>query len=194
MRSIVLTVCLLLGMATAAMGQATANTSRTGDLAVTFQSVHTNAPPGGGCGCFYMTGGGLSGSYKLDSRLSIVAEFSVDHTGKALAAAQSLTLTSYMAGARYQLLQPRRDGSRSLQPFAQILVGGAHAGGGITGVADGDTGFGGRLGGGVDYPLNDGIAIRIIQVDYYMTDFSNTANNHQNNLLFGAGVVLHWYR
>ncbi len=61
-------------------------------------------------------------------------------------------------------------------------------------MADGDSGFGGRLGGGVDYPLTDAIAVRIIQVDYYMTDFSNTANNHQNNLLFGAGVVLHWYR
>ncbi len=99
MRSIAIAGCLLLGMATAAMGQAVANTSRSGDLAATFQSVHSNAPPNGGCGCFYMTGGGLSGSYRLDSRLSIVAEFSVDHTGKALAASQSLTLTSYMAGS-----------------------------------------------------------------------------------------------
>ena len=32
------------------------------------------------------------------------------------------------------LLKPRSDERRALQPFAQILVGGAHAGGGLTGV------------------------------------------------------------
>jgi hypothetical protein len=104
MRSIALAICLLLGMAGSAMGQAIANMSRTGDLALTYHEVHSNAPPGGGCGCFYLSGGGLSGSYRMNSRLAIVAEFSVDHTSKALAASQSLTLTSYMAGARYMLL------------------------------------------------------------------------------------------
>jgi outer membrane immunogenic protein len=128
MRSIALAICLLLGMAGSAMGQAIANMSRTGDLALTYHEVHSNAPPGGGCGCFYLSGGGLSGSYRMNSRLAIVAEFSVDHTSKALAASQSLTLTSYMAGARHMLLKPRSDERRALQPFAQILVGGAHAG------------------------------------------------------------------
>jgi outer membrane immunogenic protein len=197
MRSIVLTVCLLLGMASSAMGQAIANSYRTGDIALTYHEVHTNAPPGGGCGCFYLSGGGLSGSYRMDSRLAIVAEFSVDHTSQALSSTKSLTLTSYMAGARYRLLRTNRgldEGRRSFQPWAQVLVGGAHSGGGLTGVADGSNGFAGRLGAGVDWPLNPAISIRVAQVDYYLTDFSNTANNHQNNLLFGAGVALHWYR
>jgi outer membrane immunogenic protein len=85
-------------------------------------------------------------------------------------------------------------GPHALQPFAQVLVGGAHAGGGVAGVADGTSAFAGRLGGGIDLPLTTGIAVRVIQADYYLTDFANSADNHQNNTLIGAGVVVHWSR
>jgi hypothetical protein len=46
MRSIALAICLLLGMAGTAMGQAIANMSRTGDLALTCHEVHSSEPPG----------------------------------------------------------------------------------------------------------------------------------------------------
>jgi len=36
--------------------------------------------------------------------------------------------------------------------------------------------------------------VRIIQVDYYLTNFSNLTNDHQNNLLIGAGIVFRWSR
>jgi hypothetical protein len=125
--------------------------------------------------------------------LAVLAELSVDHTGSALSAAQSLTLTSYLAGARYRLPDPWMRGPHALQPFAQVLVGGAHAGGGIAGVADGTSAFAGRLGGGIDLPVSYAIAVRV-QGDYYMTNFANTADNHQNNILLGAGVVVRWSR
>jgi hypothetical protein len=32
----------------------------------------------------------------------------------------------------------------------------------------------------------------VIQADYYLTNFANGVNDHQNNLLLGAGVVFHW--
>jgi hypothetical protein len=44
MRSIALACGLLLGMATAAMAQATSGVLHDGDAALTFHSVHTNAP------------------------------------------------------------------------------------------------------------------------------------------------------
>jgi hypothetical protein len=31
-------------------------------------------------------------------------------------------------------------------------------------------------------------------VDYYLTTFANSTNDHQNNLLVGAGIVFHWSR
>lgn len=194
MRSIALACGLLLGMATAAMAQATSGVSHNGDAALAYHWVHTNAPPGGGCGCFALNGGGLSGSWNLGPQLAAVAEVSVDHTAKALSSGDSLTLTSYMAGVRYHLWQPRMDGSHALQPFVQLLVGDAHAGGGITGLADGTSAIAGRLGGGIDMPLTLGIAVRLIQADYYYTGFPNGADNHQNNILVGAGVVVRWSR
>jgi outer membrane immunogenic protein len=194
MRSIALACALLFGMTTAAMAQATSGASHSGDVALAYHWVHTNAPPGGGCGCFDLNGGGISGSWNFGPQLAVVAEVSVDHTGKALTTTDSLTLTSYMAGPRLRLPNPWMHGVHALQPFAQLLVGGAHAGGGIVGVGDGTSAFAGRLGGGIDLPLREGLAVRIIQADYYLTDVANGADNHQNNLLIGAGIVVRWSR
>ena len=195
MRSLVLACIWLFGTTAAAWAQAVATgESHSGDAGVTYHWVHTNAPPEGGCGCFPLNGGGISASWNFGPRLAAVAEFSVDHTSNALSSSRSLTLTSYLGGARYRLPRPWMHGEHALRPFAQVLVGAAHAGGGMAGVADGTSAFAGRLGGGVDLPLNHGIAVRLIQADYYMTSFKNSADNRQNNVLLGAGIILHWFR
>ena len=103
-----------------------------------------------------------------------------------------LTLTSYLVGARYKLPQPWLDGEHKPQPFAQVLVGAAHAGGGVAGAGDGSYEFAARMGGGIDVPVSSRFAVRVIQVDYYLTNFANATNAHQNNLLVGAGIVFHW--
>jgi len=43
-------------------------------------------------------------------------------------------------------------------------------------------------------PLSSRFAVRVIQIDYYLTNFANATNDHQNNLLVGAGIVFHWSR
>jgi outer membrane immunogenic protein len=195
MRSLLLVCVWIVGTASAALAQAiSGGPSHSGDAAVMYHWVHTNAPPNGGCGCFPLNGGGISASWNLGARLAAVAEFSVDHTSNALSSSRSLTLTSYLGGARYRLPGFWRHGDRALEPFAQVLVGAAHAGGGMAGVADGTSAFAGRLGGGVDLPLSHGIAVRLIQADYYMTSFKNSADDRQNNILLGAGVILRWSR
>ena len=125
--------------------------------------------------------------------MAAVAEIGVEHTGNG-PSGNSLTLTSYLVGARYFLPQPRLGGDRAPHPFAQLLLGGGHAGGGIAGVGDASNAFVSRVGGGIDVPVSPRIAIRVIQADYYLTRFANTVNDHQNNLLLGAGVILHWSR
>ncbi|WP_158945102.1 hypothetical protein [Granulicella sp. S190] len=194
MRSLVL-ICFWLMVGTTVWAQAVAiGESHSGDAALAYHWVHTNAPPDGGCGCFPLNGGGISASWNFGTRLAAVGEFSVDHTSNALSSSRSLTLTSYLGGARYYLPRPWMHGDHALQPFVQVLVGGAHAGGGMAGVADGTSAFAGRLGGGVDLPLRPGIAIRLIQADYYMTTFKNGADDRQNNILIGAGVSFRWFR
>src|SRR6202021_4097334 len=124
----------LLGAA-AAGGQSTANRSfLRGDAAVTYHWVRANAQPGE-CGCFDLNGGGISGSWNIRPRLAAVAEIGVEHIGHG-PSGNSLTLVSYLAGAHYLLPQPRLGGDRAPQPFAQLLLGGAHAGGGIAGAGE----------------------------------------------------------
>jgi outer membrane immunogenic protein len=189
MRSIALASILVLGMAGPLMAQA----SYSGDAALTYHWVRTNAPVGE-CGCFDLNGGGLSGSWNVAPRWAAVAEISAETAGNALSSGESLTLTSFLAGARYRLPQPWRRGPHSPRPFAQILLGADHAGGGIAANADASYAFATRIGGGIDLPVSSRFAVRILQVDYYLTHFVNATNDHQNNLLLGAGIVFHWSR
>lgn len=79
-------------------------------------------------------------------------------------------------------------------PFAEFLVGGAHGGAQITGIA-GQTSFALAAGGGVDVILMKNLAWRFAQIDYLMTNFSGSLVSptaRQNNLRLGTGLVLRW--
>lgn len=189
MRSLLLSTLLLLAGASATLAQE----SYSGDAAASYQWVRTNAGPGD-CGCFGTYGGGLSGTWNVRGPWSVVADISAQHTGSGSPAGNSLTLVSYLAGARYRIPQPWLKGKYKPRPFAQILLGPAHAGGGEAGVADGTTRFAARIGGGVDVPLTSHFSVRVAQIDYYLTTFANATNDHQNNLLVSAGFVYRWSR
>jgi len=141
-----------------------------------------------------MNGGGISGSWNFRGPWSAVVDISSEFAGSASLVGDSLTFTSFLAGARYRIPQPWFEGNHKPQPFAQILLGVAHAGGGVAGVADGSCEFATRMGGGIDVPLSSHFAVRVIQLDYYLTTLANSTNDHQNNLLVGAGIVYHWSR
>src|ERR1700732_1276616 len=190
MRFIVIVAGLVFLGASAAVAQE----GFSGDAAATYQWVHTNAGPGQ-CGCFGLNGGGVSGSWDLRGPLSVGADISSGFTNSAGPAGTSLTLTSFMAGARYQLPRLPRTwahGAHRVQPFAQLLVGAAHAGGGVAGIGDASYGFASRVGGGLDVPVSRRFSVRVIQVDYYLTRIANAVNDHQNNFLVGAGIVFRW--
>ncbi len=190
MRSLLLCTVLMLAGASAVLAQ---QDTYSGEAAAVYHWMHTNAGPGQ-CGCFDLKGGGLSGSWNFRSSWSGVVDISAENRGGTPPASNSLTLVSYLAGARYKLPQPWLQGNHKPQPFAQIILGASHAGGGEAGVADGSYKFATRIGGGIDVPLSVHLAIRIIQLDYYLTTFANANNDHQNNLLVGAGIVYRWSR
>jgi outer membrane immunogenic protein len=187
MRSLLFFALLFLVAASAAQAQ----DAYFGDAAVTYQWVRSNAGPGE-CGCFGLNGAGLSGSWNFRGPWSVVADFSAQHTGSGAPVGNSLTLASFLAGARYQVPQRWIEGKHQPQPFAQILLGSTHAGGGVAGIADGNFEFSTRIGGGIDIPISTRFSVRAVQIDYYLTTFANATNNHQNNLLVGAGLVYHW--
>src|SRR5580698_9865878 len=131
MRSFLLATIFLFAGSTAALAQE----SYKGDAAATYHWVRTNAGPGE-CGCFGLNGGGLSGSWNFHGPWSVVADFSAEHASSGAPVGNSLTLTSILGGARYQIPQRWLEGNHQPQPFAQILIGSTHAGGGVAGVAD----------------------------------------------------------
>lgn len=190
MRSIALAGLLSLAAVSTAVAQSSNGMFHSGDAAVTYQRVESNAPPGQ-CGCFGANGGGASLSLKFRPGWAAVAEVSADYAGNGPGTGNSLTLVSYMAGARYTVLHA---GIGHFQPFGQVLVGAAHAGGGIAGAGDHASVFAARVGGGVDLPLTPRFALRLAQVDYYPTMAANAVNDHQNNLLLATGIVLRWLR
>jgi outer membrane immunogenic protein len=189
MRSFLLSTVLLLAGASASFAQQPADYR--GDAAAAYHWVRTNAGPGE-CGCFGLNGGGLSGSWNFHGPWSVVVDLSAETKSAAPPVSNSLTLVSYLAGARYKIPQPWLEGNHKPQPFAQIILGAAHAGGGEAGVADGSYRFATRIGGGIDVPLNSHFAVRVVQIDYYLTTFANATNDHQNNFLVGAGIVYRW--
>jgi outer membrane immunogenic protein len=187
MRLLVAVTVLLFAVVPAAKAQE----GHSGDAAATYNWVHSNAGPGQ-CGCFGLNGGSVSGSWNVHGPWSVVADFSAVYTNSAPPAGNSLTLTSYLAGARYYLPYHRLHGAHHPQLFGQLLAGAAHAGGGIAGVGDASYGFASRVGGGIDVPVSSHFSVRAIQLDYYLTHIANATNDHQNNFLVGAGIAFHW--
>jgi hypothetical protein len=92
--------------------------------------------------------------------------------------------------------------THGLQPFAHLLVGGAHSNLYATafhdcseadlctsGKAPSDTAFAFDLGGGVDIPFHRHFQIRPAEFDYLLTDFQNQFNKGvQNNWRYMAGL------
>ena len=191
-RSIALAGVLLLGAAIGALGQAAPGFG-SGDVALTYHWVRSNTQPGD-CGCFDLNGGGISVAWYFRPRWAGVVEVGGEYAGSGPSTRNSLTLISYLAGARYLVPQPWRPGPHTPQIFAQVLLGAAHSGGGIAGAADETMAFATRMGGGIDVPVSSRFAIRLAQIDYDLTKFVNSTNDHQNNLLLAAGIVFHWSR
>jgi outer membrane immunogenic protein len=157
------------------------------DVGLDYNYVRSNLPAGG-CGCFHLNGGGGWLAFNFSHSLGIVGEIASQHASNVSGTGADLTLTSFMAGPRYTW-----NGAGRLAPFAQLLLGGAHAGGSL---APGNSGLSGSAafavtaGGGLDIGLTRHIALRALEADYYLTRFDNGVNDHQNNLRIAAGVIV----
>jgi outer membrane immunogenic protein len=175
-------VSLLLGNGAGAVAQG----FERAELGAGYSYVHTNAPPGD-CGCFAMNGGSAWFGYHFTREWALAAEVGSEHASNIDGTGAGLTLTSYLAGPRYVWHYGHR-----VSPFGQVLLGGAHADGGVTlvrfGVAEPANSLALASGGGVDIGVKRHWAARG-QLDYFLTRFSNGVNDHQNNLRVSVGVV-----
>jgi len=103
-------------------------------------------------------------------------------------------LFTYLFGPQIKFRTPK------FQPFAQVLLGGAHsnvygnltracAGACVTSGSPAGDAFALALGGGIDIPINKAFQFRPVEIDYLMTRFTNQFNNSsQSNFRYSAGV------
>lgn len=186
-----LRAAILLFISAACAVRATSQTSPSSnwEVGAGYNYVHTNAPPTG-CGCFSMNGGSASVVRQVTMAFGIAGEFNGVTNGSINTTGRSLTLLTYLAGPRYRYIPTRGH----FVPFAQILVGGAHASGGLyatSGSSSGSTNaFATSMGGGVDVALTRHFAVRLVQAEYLLTLLPNGINSRQNNFSLSAGIVL----
>ena len=156
------------------------------EFALTYNWVHTNAPPAD-CGCFSMNGGSLDFAWRFTRTFSVVAEEGAVSASNVDGSNQGLILFNAAAGPRYTLPLHSR-----FKPFGQVLVGAVHADAGLSPgklAIGSNNAFSMLAGGGLDVRLSPHFALRAIQADYFLTMLNNRADDRQNNARISAGIV-----
>jgi peptidoglycan-associated lipoprotein len=193
-------LCVIAAISTApvfAQAAPTAGKPSRAELALDYNWVHSNAPPGG-CECFSLNGGSATFAWLLKpSRFALVGDITASYGAGISTSNYGLTLSAYTAGVRYLPRVGHTEGNAHVQPFGQALVGVAHASGTLVegqnaGASNSNAAFAAHVGGGLDLPASRRFSVRLVEADYLLTTFDNGSNDHQNNLRIGAGVVIHF--
>src|SRR5580658_6873868 len=140
---------------------------------------------------FQRTGNGGSGyfEYNLNRTIGLVGDFGGYANTRTGINDKALT---YLFGPRFNMRRFER-----FTPYVQFLFGGAYAWSGPNGFQQNQNTFATAAGGGLDYNWTKHLSIKLIQVEYLMTQFESATlggstkgfGNHQNDLRYSAGVV-----
>ena len=123
----------------------------------------------------------------VTKRFGVVADFS-GHYGSELEGSLRIQedAHSFLFGPRFSFRGKR------VTPFVYALFGATrfHQSAIIAGqkLSESDTGFSSAIGGGLDVKLNDRLAIRVFQLDYFRPNFFGESHNRGR---LAIGVVLH---
>ena len=148
--------------------------------------------PGAGLPQADFNGGSASFAYNFNHYFGLVGDFGGYHAGDYVGDSIDANIYSYLFGPRISYRNDTR-----WTPFAQILLGGAH--GNYTSLSSSTSGssngFAMAAGGGLDFGLNRRFAIRLFQVEYFLTDFNPNISGiptHQNDIRASSGLVIRW--
>ncbi|MGC0771673.1 MAG: Ig-like domain-containing protein [Candidatus Acidiferrum sp.] len=155
------------------------------EVAVMFDYVNFN--PGGGFSSFNNYGGSGSFTWNASRWVGLTEELG------GLTYRRNVNGFSIGGDQATLLFGPRLNLRRFdyFVPYAEFLLGSAHASRPMTGNSSQNS-FAMAAGGGVDVVLTKNIAWRIAQIEYLMTDYSGASlggNARQDNLRLGTGIV-----
>jgi hypothetical protein len=137
-------------------------------------------------------GGVVSATYNLTNWIGVVGEFGISHfsntrKGGVSGSGVAANTETYVFGPKLSLFRGHK-----IAPFVQVLAGGIRADN-TFGYSPPFSGSETRLailgGGGLDWKVNEHLAVRLAQVDYLYTHLQTDSNNHQNNFRYLTGVV-----
>ena len=156
------------------------------EIAGMFDYVNFN--PGGGFNSFNNFGGSGSFTWNPSRWIGLTEELG------GLSYNRNVNGTSVHGGITTFLFGPRLNLRKFdyFVPFAEFLLGGAHAGTPMTGTSA-QSAFALAAGGGVDVVLTKNIVWRFAEIDYLMTNFTGSSvggTGRQDNLRLGTGIVL----
>jgi outer membrane protein OmpA-like peptidoglycan-associated protein len=149
---------------------------------------YVNFRPGGGFDSFSNYGGSGSFTWNPSRWVGLTEELGGSSYNRTVNGVSSHGgITTYLLGPRLNLRK-----FDYFIPYAEFLLGGAHAGPPMTGAAS-QSAFALAAGGGVDIVLTRNIAWRFAELDYLMTNFTGSSlggNGRQDNLRLATGIVL----
>jgi len=162
----------------------------TTDVAVTY-TLERSKTTVDSCNCFWLNGGSVDAAVTFRSGLGVAVN--VGGASKSnVNSGVGFSKISYMAGPRYTWNTSKWTKKRGSQIFGEGLFGAAH---GFNSVFPGPAAststanaFSLQAGGGVDIALAKGFSVRALEADYVLTNFSNNAQNQQNDFRLAFGV------
>jgi len=184
--TIVLGTILVSGLTVSAQENETPVT----EVGLTYSFTRVN--PGGSLSSYTANGGSGTFEYNVNRFVGLVADLGANYVGNVNGVLLNNTTFTYLFGPRFNWRKSR------LTPYVQALVGGARLSNAFdpsssTPVLGGSENvFATALGGGIDVRPNNHIALKPIQLEYFMAEFPSSVakvNVVQNDLRYSAGVV-----
>lgn len=143
------------------------------------------SPDTSGVDSFNLNGGGGSVAFNANNWFGVAAEFNGYKVGKINGVDPDASIITYLFGPRISFR-----GNERWTPFVHGLFGGARASSGFGGATGSENAFAMAFGGGFDAKVTDHVAIRVAQVDYFITRFDEgTGKVNQNGFRYSGGIV-----
>jgi hypothetical protein len=182
------------------------------EVNVDYSYIHANPQNNNIIPTFSLNGGGGSGAFYFNKYIGIVAEFegygSYTHhftiTNPAYCPSGSCAVTAQGNLFTYNVGPIVKFRTSHFEPFVETMFGGAHSnfwgnlykdctaiGCSVATKSPSNNAFDFLIGGGLDIPVGEHIAIRPAEVDYLLTRFGNAftkGNNNQSNFRYQAGI------
>jgi outer membrane immunogenic protein len=153
-------------------------------LGFQYDATHANAPPSGGCGCFWMQGGGMQFDFTIHRNWSAAADLYGAGASQINGTDERLSIFNYVFGPRYSLWNHTK-----YTPYAQALFGGSEVFSNFAAYGSGRTSFAAQVGGGIQYHVNRLLSVVPVEANWVHSQAVNAVNDRQNNIRLGAGIT-----